>query len=492
MDEDIIKQLVKLIEQLKDGLLKQQTEKEQYLDAIVNLEKLQLNCVELEKFENPSELLIQVMNIAADEMEGLQLWKKVKVVSVAYQLILVAYAFNKNKITLTGDSKKCMGVYIQKMRDQIQSSKNSENRLFFYLDVIETGMSALENDDGTLRSFVFECTQSILKLTCAAFQGNYDDVIENSLSLVKQLKEKVDSKSKFSWFQQILILNISVGRIDKNITQTVLDYVTQFIQNNINSDWHLAYAGLDIVQKIFENLGTIQQHFKLIDISYILALLRTVQKMKTKNSDMWHIREKIAEICILNCNHVHIQIQQELSDLIKEMRPEETNNKVRQTLENELITDQVKQCFLNKWNEVQNNEINKFQIISEQLEQIQLQINQNDNQNDNNLTQIVSGFNEIQTYITNCQSNFKFTKITNYYMTKSRRQHQHSEKLKYLHKFMKTIINQNKFNYKFNKKLIMEIQTLLIILSKLISQYTNQQNVQTYWMNNNQSKLTSN
>ncbi|CAL5980873.1 Pentapeptide_repeats-containing protein [Hexamita inflata] len=364
MDEDIIKQLVKLIEQLKDGLCKQQTDRGQYLDAIVKLEKLQLNCVELEKFENPSDLLIQVMKIAADEMEGLELWKKVKVLSVAYQLILVAYAFNKNKITLTGDSKKRMDVYIQKMRGQIKSSKNSENRLVFYLNVIETGMSALEKDDGTLRSSVFECIKSILKLTCAAVQGNFDDVIKNSLSLMKQLKEGVDSKSKFSWFQQILILNISVGRIDKNISQKVLDYVTQFIKDNINSDWHLAYAGLDIVQKIFENLGTIQQHLNLLDISYILELLGTVQKMKTTNNpDMWHIREKIAEICILNCNHVHIQIQKELSDLIQLMRPEETNNKVRQTLENELITEQVKQCFLNKWNEVQNNEITKFQII---------------------------------------------------------------------------------------------------------------------------------
>ncbi|CAL6058281.1 Rab2b [Hexamita inflata] len=373
MNDNILR-LENLVQQLNECLNEAEFDQQKYMYAITNIEKLQLNCILIENVVNPTKQFLELLDIAVNKMEGYELWKKIKLVSAAYQMILIVYIFNKNKVILSNDCKTIITSNIKKIRGQIKKSKNSENKLMFYLDTIETGINVLDKADDQVRESIVQCISSVLKIIYAGVQGNYDDLFLNSLQLVNNLQIRLKSKVSYQWFQKLLIFNVSVGHIDLNISQNVLNYVQQFIEDSLNDDWHLTYAGLDIIQKIFENLGTIQQHFN-IQIS-ILAIFRKLSKHQT-NKDSWHIREKIAEICILHCNHIHVQIQQELQHILLEMKQHENNDLVKLTLINENISEQAKQCLINQWSRVEDEEIKKFKFMTEQLQSIHNIVNSN-------------------------------------------------------------------------------------------------------------------
>ncbi|CAL6010287.1 Pentapeptide_repeats-containing protein [Hexamita inflata] len=260
-----------------------------YFETIIQLENTQLYYIEL---TNPIQLLENILDVVVISMNGQELWKKTKVISVAHQLALVSYTQEKNKVKLSDTTTTKLQQNLQNIRDQIIFSQIPENNLVYYLDIIETGVNSLSKYPNNIFS-------------------------ENEI-----------------WFEKIRELNYSTGKIDQNITQGTLDYVCNFIQENLNNDWHLVFAGLDAIQIIFSQIKTLFDHQNL-NLAHIMKLLKQISLSKFDNEQIQRIREKMLEILICNTKHEHVQILNRAQIYIKYLQTNDKNQYIESMLENQ-------------------------------------------------------------------------------------------------------------------------------------------------------------
>ncbi|CAL5990076.1 Hypothetical_protein [Hexamita inflata] len=81
----------------------------------MQLENTQLYYIQL---TNPIQLLEKILDNVVINMNGQELWKKTKVISVAHQLALVCYTQEKNIVQLSDVTTK-LQQNLQNIRDQI-------------------------------------------------------------------------------------------------------------------------------------------------------------------------------------------------------------------------------------------------------------------------------------------------------------------------------------------------------------------------------------
>ncbi|CAL5982209.1 Pentapeptide_repeats-containing protein [Hexamita inflata] len=325
--QQIIDKFEKLLQKLQTTLNSDNLTDQSYMDIIDELENLKLT--QVNNITKPSKILDDMLTLVVNQMEGLDLNWKIKVVSVASQLVFKVYIHQVNdNITLMQETKEKILLNVNKIRNQIQANRNARNKLVFHLDVIETGINALQNDDGTTRSNIIETAKKIFKIAFSTVQGNYEEIATNSLELIKILKDNFQNQQRISWFQKILTLN-QLNLTQQNINEQILEYIQEILSEQ--NEWHVTYAVLDILLQIFNFLGELNNHHQITtQISNILNVLNKLSK--TTQEDKWHIREKIAEICLLHLNHQHTVIQQELQEIYLTMKLQETNQYVLQTL----------------------------------------------------------------------------------------------------------------------------------------------------------------
>ncbi|CAL6012120.1 Pentapeptide_repeats-containing protein [Hexamita inflata] len=364
--QQIIDKFEKLLQKLQTTLNSDNLTDQSYMDIIDELENLKLT--QVNNITKPSKILDDMLTLVVNQMEGLDLSWKIKVVSVASQLVFKVYIHQVNdNITLMQETKEKILLNVNKIRNQIQANRNARNKLVFHLDVIETGINALQNDDGTTRSNIIETAKKIFKIAFSTVQGNYEEIATNSLELIKILKDNFQNQQRISWFQKILTLN-QLNLTQSNINEQILEYIQEILSEQ--NEWHVTYAVLDILLQIFNFLGELNNHHQITtQISNILNVLNKLSK--TTQEDKWHIREKIAEICLLHLNHQHTVIQQELQEIYLTMKLQETNQYVLQTLNSQEKFKNTK-C----WNKLQNQQQQKLNTITKEIQQVSQQLSQ--------------------------------------------------------------------------------------------------------------------
>ncbi|CAL6012303.1 Pentapeptide_repeats-containing protein [Hexamita inflata] len=343
------------------------------IQAVIKLEKVQINKFQI--IDQPTKILDTLLDISMN-MEGYNVWQVTKVISVVYQMIFRVYILcdnPENNIALYQDSQSKRKKIIEQIGGLIKK-KHPENKLAYYLDIISSGVNSLDDSNDFKKYFA-----DIFNIIFSCIQRNYDQIVKSSLEIIQSLKEQFDKKVNQTKFQKILSLQILTGIIDSNLQQQVLDYIRDFIEINQDGDWQLIYAALDIIQVIFRNVRTMADH-PYLNFQDILKQIRELSQLQNKYyDDTWRIREKIAEICVINCCHVHNHIQYELAQTYKNLKNTEidtgTGKFVRQTLNNERLSEEMKNELQNEWDQYPDTE----QTLKELQDKMQLLIDQNAN-----------------------------------------------------------------------------------------------------------------
>ena len=114
-----------------------------------------------------------------------------------------------------------------------------------------------------------------------------------------------------------------------------LIHIQKILKSENNGNWHVVYAGLDVLGKVLQYGVTDDLKEKaLFGSEHEVGIINFVHYGKINFGDDWRIREKVVEICFLNKDHQNIRVKQQLVDSLMKMKIVEQNKNVRKTLAN--------------------------------------------------------------------------------------------------------------------------------------------------------------
>ena len=124
-------------------------------------------------------------------------------------------------------------------------------------------------------------------------QGNgYESIIQVGIDTIKKIFDAANTKYKEDWLTKI----IAIDYISENESQLAAMLDKKYLTFDKLMDWHVIYAYLNTIAKALETI-------QINDYSRILEILEFYSTcgIADKVINAPYIRDKVAQICILNC-----------------------------------------------------------------------------------------------------------------------------------------------------------------------------------------------
>ncbi|CAL6041893.1 Pentapeptide_repeats-containing protein [Hexamita inflata] len=292
-----------------------------------------------------------------------------EVAHIAQLFLHQVYKQSKNSQIISSTIKQQWLDQVQLRRNNNPQDQISSLDLEFELDCIEAGIKILDQKTQNIPHKVFEyaiCVGKTIKQT----SNNLSSLLDMSKQLLNDLIQ-VSSKSTEPWYLTVITMYYSQYVIKKQ--PECINVVLEIF--NKQQDWHVLYAGLDIISSHLQE--------KQLKVDQIIKIVTELSKYKN-GKDSWKIRNKVVQLCIYNQDSTFSGLP--LVQIYLYFVTHETNKNVIRTMQNkEYILNQKSQlqkCWEQcKENEEENiNEQNQQLIaIYKDLQNLQISMEQKQN-----------------------------------------------------------------------------------------------------------------
>ena len=315
--------------------------------------------------ESPLNIFQTLMKIITSEAQFLDDRIELELLRITSWFLHVhSMGKQKNNPVYTGTREEFLTVINQEI-DRIEKTPGSpHNGLMFELHSIEAGVISLSDLESWSLMGAVEFTSTAViafqqaKTVLTAAVGVFGDIVSAASSLMKydvsgvqelcvQLwdagKKYLRESTRKKWYQKELALEyMSMGAMDD--VDKVKDLEKQIAEEET---WEVIYAGLEGLQNIVEHGTSAEIQIEAMKGIAGYAGFNKFWNIPFMENNSWRIREKVAEICILNLKHPNTDVRREAGRLFMILHVQETDAHVKWTLEHPEYLVEIQNCLKN-------------------------------------------------------------------------------------------------------------------------------------------------